>query len=90
MRALAAAHGIEPGSMALERLLCFDPRRIVICATALIGADEAFVGFGAIELEPGAQPYPVLADDGLTDGLVELLSAALAGRAVALTRRQAA
>jgi hypothetical protein len=44
------------------------------------------VGFGAIELEPGAEPEPVLVDERLTDGLGELLAAALSGRAEAITR----
>ena len=90
IRALAAEHGIEPGSLALERLIRFDPRRVVICATALIGAGEVLVGFGAIELQPGSQPEPVLADERVADGLGGLLTAALSGRAEAMMRRRAA
>jgi hypothetical protein len=90
MRALAAEHRLELDPLVLERLLRFDRGRIVICATALMGAEEAFVGFGAIELEPGAEPEPVLADEQLTDGLGELLRAALSGRAGAITRFRAA
>jgi hypothetical protein len=48
------------------------------------------VGFGAIELEAGAEPGPVLADESLTEGLGELLAAALSGRAAAITRSRAA
>ena len=90
MRALAAKHGIDLDSLQLERLLRFDRRRIVICATALVDGGERFVGFGAIELAPGAEPEPVLVDERVTDGLAELLAAALSGRAVAITRFRAA
>jgi hypothetical protein len=90
MRALAAEHGIEADSLPLERLLRFDRRRIVISATALVGAAEVLVGFGAIDLDAGAEPDPVLVDYRLTDGLEELLAAALSGRAVAITGFRAA
>ncbi|HWF52194.1 MAG TPA: hypothetical protein VG294_16250 [Solirubrobacteraceae bacterium] len=87
IRALAAEHGMEGDSLQVVR---FDPRRLVICAMALVGAEEVFAGVGAIDLEPGAEPELVLVDEELTDGLVELLTAALAGRAGALTRFRAA
>jgi len=90
IQALAAEHGIELDSLSLERLLRFDPRRIVICATALVGAGEVVAGFGAIELEPGAEPEPVVADERFAAGLGELLAAALAGRAHAITGFRAA
>jgi hypothetical protein len=90
IRALATEHGVELDALQLERLLRFDSGRIVICATALVGADEVFAGVGAIELRSGAEPEPVLADERLTEGLGELLAAALAGRADALTRFRAA
>ena len=90
MRALAAEHGIEADSLQLERLLRFDRRRIVICAAALVGAAEVLVGFGAIELHPDAEPGPVLVDERLTDGLEDLLAAALSGRAGAITGFRAA
>jgi hypothetical protein len=90
IRALTAEHGIELDSLSLERLLRFDPRRIVICATALVGAGEVVAGFGAIELRSGAEPEPVLADEGFAEGLGELLAAALAGRVEAITRFRAA
>jgi hypothetical protein len=81
---------MDADSLWWERLLRFDRRRIVICATALIGADEVFAGFGALELQAGAQPDPVLADERLTEGLGELLAAALVGRAEAISRSRAA
>ena len=91
IRALAGEHGVEADSLELERLLRFDRGRIVICAAALVGAEEVLVGFGAIELEPSwAEPGPVLVDERSTDGLRDLLGAALTGRADAITRRRAA
>jgi hypothetical protein len=90
IRALAAEHGIEPDSLQIGHLLRFDPGRVVICATALVGAGEILVGWGAISLELGAEPEPLLVDERLTDGLAELLSAALSGRAAAITRFRAA
>ena len=90
LRALAAEHGVEADSLQLERLLRFDRGRLVICATALIGAGERCVGFGAIDLEPGSRPGPVVVDQGLTDGLEELLAAALSGRAEAILLARAA
>jgi hypothetical protein len=85
--ALAAEHGIEGDCLEVGR---FDRRRLVICAMALVGAEEVFAGVGAIDLEPSAEPDLVLVDEELTDGLVELLTAALVGRAGALTRFRAA
>lgn len=90
IRELAAAQGIEADSLPLERILRFDRGRVVICATALLDAVELFAGFGAIELVPGAEPDPVLVDERLTEGLRELIAAALAGRAEAITRARAA
>jgi hypothetical protein len=90
IRRLAAADGIEPDSLPLQRLLRFDRGRLVICATALVASGETFAGFGAIDLEPGAEPDPIVVDEHLTEGLDELLAAALSGRAVAITRFRAA
>jgi len=90
MQALAAEWGIELNPLELEHLLRFDRHRAVICATALVGRGETFVGFGAIVLEPRAEPELVFVDQRLTDGLGELLCAALSGRALAITRARAA
>src|ERR1700719_2803153 len=84
--ALGAEHELEVDALQVERLLRFDRHRLVICATALIGAEEVLAGFGAIDLEPGAEAGPVLVDEDLTDGLGELIAAALAGRAEAISR----
>ena len=84
---LLERQGIEPDELELARLVRFDPRRrIVICATALIGCTDAIVGFGVIERGNAsvAQPEALVVDDHLTNGLDELLARALTGRARAL------
>ncbi len=81
-----------PDELELARLTRFDPRRrLVICATALIGSAETVVGVGAIELADGnlgdaSGPELVVVDEAATEGLGELLSEALLGRAQALER----
>jgi hypothetical protein len=93
IRALLAQHGIDPEEFELGRLTHFDPRhRAVICATALIGATETIVGLGAIDVDGNedAVPDALVVDERLTDGLGELLHAALTGRAVAIAQSRAA
>jgi hypothetical protein len=93
IRALLAQHGIDPEQLELNRLLHFDPRhRAVICATALVGSTETVVGLGAIDVtdEEGVEPDTLVIDERLTDGLGDLLIAALAGRAEAIMRSRAA
>jgi hypothetical protein len=90
---LLARERIELEELERYRLFSFDPRRrLVICATALIGATETVVGVGAIELGPDARTEPdlLVIDETLTDGLGELLAAALTGRASAIASRSAA
>jgi hypothetical protein len=87
------SHGLEPDELELARLVRFDPRqRISICATALIDSVETIVGVGAIDLNhgPGVRPALVLVDERATEGLEELLTEALLGRAQALARSRAA
>jgi hypothetical protein len=87
------AHGRQPEDLELARLVRFDPRgRIVIVATALVDRMETVVGVGAIELESGSDQLPtfVLVDEHRTEGLEELLSAALVGRAQLLAGGRAA
>jgi hypothetical protein len=48
------------------------------------------VGIGAIELDGGPHPWPRLILADRHDGLAQLLSDALVGRAEALTRARAA
>ena len=90
IHALALEHGIQPDSLELGRLLRFDRGRLVICAAALVGKEEVFAGFGAIELRSRGRLGPVLVDEELTDGLGELIAAALSGRAHAVARAPAA
>ena len=76
--------GIDPDELELARLVRFDPRRrLVICATALVGSVDAVVGVGAIDLGDRDAPVPslVVVDHGATEGLAELISEALIGRA---------
>jgi hypothetical protein len=87
------SHGHEPDELELARLVRFDPRRrIVIAATALLDSVERVVGVGAIDLDDGSTDSPsfVLVDEHLTEGLEQLLSDALVGRAGVLTRGRAA
>ena len=88
LRALLAQRGIEPSALELERLVRYDPRRrLILCATAPIDGTEAMVGVGAIELgSPEPEPDTIVVDERVTQGLPELLNAALVGRA---TRRVA-
>ncbi len=77
----------------MARLIRFDPRRrLVICATALVGSREWIVGIGAIDLVAPGEPHPdtVVVDAEQTEGLDELLTRALLGRASAIVRSRAA
>lgn len=92
VRRLCERRGIEPGELELARLVHFEPRRrVVICATALIGSAETVVGIGSVELEAGDEPEPfVLVVDERAEGLGPLLADALLGRAQALLRSRVA
>src|SRR4051812_31303244 len=90
LRALLEARDIEPSDVELNRLVRYDPsRRAVICACAQIGGTELLVGVGAIDREDGAEPDTLVVDESLTDGLGDLLAAALVGRARSHARRVA-
>jgi hypothetical protein len=90
IRALLRGTASERDSLDIGRLVRFDPRRrVVICATALIGSVETIVGVGAIDLD-APEPDIVMVDDELTDGLAELLTRALVVRATEFSRRHAA
>lgn len=84
--------GLTVTGLELARLLRSPPReRIMICATALIGAAETIVGVGVIELgDLAREPTWVIADHEATEGLEELLHEALVGRARALAGTRAA
>ena len=90
--ALLAARGVDASRDDVLRLLSYDPvRRVVLCALAPVDGAERVVGIAAVDLIPGAGPDTVVVDEGLTDGLGELLGAVLAERAeAAATPRQAA
>jgi hypothetical protein len=93
IRELLRSQGREPEELEVARLVRFDPRiRLVICATALVGSRESVVGIGAIDLEPGRESHPdtVVVDAEQTEGLDELLTHALLGRAAAVARTRAA
>jgi hypothetical protein len=91
VRQLLQRQGIEPDELEVARLVSSDPRRrLVICATALIGLAETVVGIGAIELDGALDPRPSLVLTDGHDGLEQLLCDALVGRAQALARPRAA
>jgi hypothetical protein len=90
---LFARQGMPQDGLELARVVRSDPRRrLVICATALIGSVPTVLGVGAVSLGPGGSDEPdlLVVDEGVTDGLAELLAAALRGRARALVGAQAA
>ena len=88
--ALLQRPGSDPAALDIARLVRFDPRRrVVICATALLGSAETILGVGAIDLD-ALEPDVVIVDDALTEGLGELLTRALTARAAEFARRHAA
>jgi hypothetical protein len=93
IRALAERQGVDLDQLTLTRLVRADPReQVVICATALIDGLETMLGVGSIDLGQGLEPEPALliVDIGAAEGLDELLTDALVGRARALDRARAA
>ncbi|MBV9465783.1 MAG: hypothetical protein JO206_14915 [Solirubrobacterales bacterium] len=91
--ALAQRAGIELEGLELARLVRFHPRRrIVICATALLGQRETLVGVGEIDLGEGTggQPTRLIVDARIADGLEELLRRALVDQAGVVNRSLAA
>jgi len=73
VRRLFERQGLAPSQLELARLTRADPRRrLVICASALIGSAETVVGIGAIDLGDGgaraaeAEPERVLVDEHAT------------------------
>lgn len=79
IRELAARRRFDADPLEVARLTRFDPRRrLVICATALIGVRDTLVGVGAIGLAPGDdfEPETLIFDDriaGLGPFLLEVL-----------------
>jgi hypothetical protein len=90
IRALLGRRGVPASELSLDRLVRYDPqRRVVMCASALVGGTETIVGIGAIDLASEAEPDTLVVDDGLTDGLAELLGTALVRRAQTHARHAA-
>jgi hypothetical protein len=90
IRALLERRGGGLEDLDVARLVRCDPRRrIVLCATALLGSAEVVVGVGAIDVGAGL-PDLLVVDDALTEGLDQLLTHALIGRATAIARARAA
>jgi hypothetical protein len=81
-----------PTDLELTALLRHDPRRrLVICATALVGGREAVVGIGAIDLDgEAAEPAVLRADPAGGEALPELIGEALVGRARTMGKLRAA
>jgi hypothetical protein len=93
VRDLFAARGRAVDELELARLVAVDVRRrVVLVATALIGATETVVGVGAIELGDPGPPRPtlVLTDAALADELSPLLADALISHAETISRARAA
>ena len=90
IRGLLERRGVPASELSLDRLVRYDPwRRVVMCASALVGGTETIVGIGAIELAHGAEPDTLVVDERLTEGLGELLGAALVRRAQTHARHAA-
>ena len=92
LRILAAKAGLVCEELELARLARSDSRsRLVLCATAPVGASEAVLGVGVIELGRSAtMPSLLLVDTELTDGLHRVLADALLSRARELAGTQVA
>ncbi|MDX6642486.1 MAG: hypothetical protein QOD76_448 [Solirubrobacteraceae bacterium] len=90
LQELLEQRGVAASELELTRLVRFDPtKRTVLCASAFVGGTETVVGVGAIDLTADAVPSTVVVDERLTEGLGELLGAALTQRAAAHARRVA-
>ena len=81
VRCLLTERGVEATELDVRRLLAYDPaRRRVVCAFAPVDGRETLVGVAAIDLHPGAEVDTLVVDERLTEGLGDLLAAALRGR----------
>lgn len=90
IRSLLEQRGVTASDLALGRLVRYDPqRRMALSATAPLDGTELLVGVGAIDLTADAEPDTIVVDERLTEGLGELLGAALVHRARAHARRVA-
>ena len=84
--------GVEASPLEVRRVLRYDPRRrVVVCASALIGKTETLVGLGAVDLtDPDAEPDTLVFDRRLAPELGTLLRDGLRGRLSSRTRDSAA
>jgi len=74
----------------VAQLVRMNPRRrIVICASALIGTTETLVGVAAMDVDAD-EPDLLCVDEVQTDDLADLLRGALVARANAIAARRAA
>jgi hypothetical protein len=90
IRALLRGRDHDAEQLDIARLVRFDPRRrVVICATALIGSVETIVGVGAIDFD-ATEPDVVHVDESLGDELADLVRRALVARAEEFSSRHAA
>ena len=88
LEGLFEREGLAVDGLELARLVRSDPRRrLVLCAAGLVAGVPTLVGVGALDLESGELELLVV-DSVVTDGLGELLAAALRGRAEALAARR--
>ena len=79
---LMADRGVVVSDLEVLRLLTYDPtRRRVACALAPVDGRETLVGIAAMDLRPDAEVDTLVVDERLTDGLGEVLTGVLAGRA---------
>ena len=93
IRDLCARAGVELSEFELARLLRSESRTsVAICAGALIEGRDVLIGVGSIEVSGDAGPDSarVIVDPAHSDGLRELLSHALSGRAAAIAAGRAA
>lgn len=90
IRRLLEQRDVAADEIQLHRLVAYNPREhVVICATAFIGGQETLVGVAACALSECHEIETIVVDERLTEGLAQLLAAALADRRRAYARRVA-
>lgn len=91
--ALCKEHGIDLDALDIVRLIRADPhRRLMLCATALLGSSNILVGVASIPLgqQRVGEPDLMVLDQHVSADLGPLLRNALVGRAKAIKRSRAA
>ncbi len=90
IHALALVSGSALEALDVARLVRADPRRrIVICASALVGTTQALVGVAAMDAD-AEEPDLLCVEPGADERLSELLVRALRTRSAALSGPRAA